>query len=132
RAHNKGYNAGLQAERHNAHRALLAYAAPPVPPAVDRERNEEDLQQRIEEEPRPVENHEVQKVGEQDDRPADEQPLGSEPDAKRGDSEGGKFNEVRRNVVGDDRPDHWVATPRGLRALARRRRASRSSRPASL
>ena len=53
-----------QAKRNHAHLALRANAAPPVPPAVEREGNEENLQQRIGKQPRLVEDDKVENIRE--------------------------------------------------------------------
>ena len=69
-------------------------SAPPIPPAVERKGYEEDLQERIGQEPRLVEDDEIEDVGGEDDGPADEQTFGSEPDADACGEETGELNPV--------------------------------------
>ena len=95
-----------QQQRNHAHFALFTHAAPPVPPAIEREDDEKDLQQCVGKKPRAKENHHVEKDGDESDGPADEQTPRSQPDSKSGRDGSGEFQTVRGEVSGDGVPDH--------------------------
>ena len=77
--HKTARDAGNQRDQHaaqgqgnDAHLAFLANAAPPVPPAVEREGEKEDLKQRVRQQPSPIEDDEIDHVGRQHNRPAEQ------------------------------------------------------------
>ena len=116
-----------QAQGNDAHFAFFTHAAPPVPPAVEREDDKEDLQQRIRIEPCAIEDDEVEDVGGENHWPADSSAR-REPDANCRGHKAGDFRPVgdqimrmreliaRRLVRGGTRPIAAVA-----RAACRRR-----------
>ncbi len=66
----------------NTHFAFFNNAAPPMPPTVDCERNEESLQKRIRKEARAIEHDKVEKVRCKHYRPADKHSTRGEPYAQ--------------------------------------------------
>ena len=89
-------------ERFDADFTFLADAAPPVPPAVKCEDDEEELEKCVGEQARAVEDDEVENVCGEDDGPADEESLCCKPDAEGGGDEAGELDPGGGEVVRDD------------------------------
>jgi hypothetical protein len=68
---------------------------------VSREGDKEYLQQRIGEQPRLKEDHEVEKIGEQHDWPTNEQAFGGKPDAEHCNRHARQLEPMRCEVADD-------------------------------
>jgi hypothetical protein len=74
-----------QAHWYHAHLAIQSHTAPPVPPTVKSERDEEHLEESIGFQIFAMKDNQVEYIGYQDHRPAEESSACGEPDADESD-----------------------------------------------
>src|SRR5262249_43172402 len=104
-----------------------------MPPTIKGEHEKEDLQQRIREQLRAVENDKIKNVRGKCDRPAEKRPLGGQPDSQHRRDETGNLRPVLSEVACDRSPAHLLAALWSRPCPATQRRSSSNSlRPASL